>query len=170
MLLAELADRYDVVIVDAPPLLQVTHAATLAGGADSVLVVVATGGALADQEEIGRRLRLIGRTPLGYLYIHPAAHGSCGTQPPQRRRRGPERDAAAAIAAPATARAMRPSAVPPGASWTCSCSRDNPPTFANCPRCGRPQPEALVRQRTSAAGPSLSSSGQRRSLTQSALT
>ena len=44
VLLAELADRYDVVIVDAPPLLQVTHAATLAAGADSVSSSSATVG------------------------------------------------------------------------------------------------------------------------------
>ena len=148
VLLAELADRYDVVIVDAPPLLQVTHAATLAGGADSVLVVVSHGGALADQEEIGRRLRLIGRAPLGYLYIHPASTRLV----PGRGRRTPaiavpSADAPVAISAPAAPR-VRPSAVPQGASWTCSCSRDNPPAFANCPRCGRPQPDALARHRT----------------------
>lgn len=149
VLLAELADRYDVVIVDAPPLLQVTHAATLAGGADSVLVVVSHGGALADQEEIGRRLRLIGRAPIGYLYIHPASRRFV----PGRGHRNPvvaisTADATAAISAPATPRAVRPSAVPQGASWTCSCSRDNPPAFANCPRCGRPQPDALARHRS----------------------
>ena len=77
VLLAELGDRYDVVIVDAPALLQVTHAATLAGCADGVLVVVSHGGALADQEEIGRRLRLIGRAPFGYSTTIPRAGGSC---------------------------------------------------------------------------------------------
>jgi Mrp family chromosome partitioning ATPase len=147
VLLAELADRYDVVIVDAPPLLRVTHAATLAGGADSVLVVVAHGGALGDQEEIGRRLRLIGRAPIGYLYIHPETkrlvrrrtrHGSALPLP----------TADAPVAGSAAARGARPSAVPPGTSWTCSCSRENPPAFANCPRCGRAQPETLARHRT----------------------
>jgi Mrp family chromosome partitioning ATPase len=68
VLLAELADRYDVVIIDAPALLQVTHAATLAACADRVIVVVSHGGALGDQEEVGRRLGLIGRSPLGYIY------------------------------------------------------------------------------------------------------
>ena len=148
VLLAELADRYDVVIVDAPPLLQVTHAATLAGGADSVIVVVSHGGALADQEEIGRRLRLIGRAPIGYLYVHPVKSRLAR----RRSRRNPVLPVAAeapAIApAPVAPRGVRPSAVPPGASWKCSCSRDNPPAFANCPRCGRPQPEEPARQRT----------------------
>ena len=144
VLLAELADRYDIIIVDAPPLLRVTHAATLAGGADSVLVVVSHGGALDDQEEIGRRLRLIGRAPIAYLYIHPE------TKPlvRKRTRRGselPVQTADAPVAGALAPRGARPSAVPPGTSWTCSCSRDNPPAFANCPRCGRPQPEKLAR-------------------------
>ncbi|TML89700.1 MAG: hypothetical protein E6G06_14120 [Actinobacteria bacterium] len=149
VLLAELADRYEVVIVDAPPLLQVTHAATLAGGADSVLVVVSHGGALADQEEIGRRLRLIGRAPIGYLYIHPAS---------KRRVAGGVRrkpavpaaiaDAPAGLAVAAARRGVRPAIVAAGASWTCSCGRDNPPAFANCPRCGRPQSDSLARQHT----------------------
>jgi Mrp family chromosome partitioning ATPase len=150
VLLAELADRYDVVIVDAPPLLQVTHAATLAGGADSVLVVVSHGAVLADQEEIGRRLRLIGRPPMGYLYVRPAS-----SRLVRRRARPspaipfPTADAPVGVAAlAATPPAVRPSAVPAGASWTCSCSRDNPPAFANCPRCGRPQPDMLARHRT----------------------
>ena len=117
VLLAELADRYEVVIVDAPPLLQVTHAATLAGGADSVLVVVSHGGALADQEEIGRRLRLIGRAPIGYLYIHPAS---------KRRVAGGVRrkpavpaaiaDAPAGLAVAAARRGVRPAIVAAGAS------------------------------------------------------
>ena len=149
VLLAELADRYDVVIVDAPPLLQVTHAATLAAGADSVLVVVSHGGGLSDQEEIGRRLRLIGRPPIGYLYIHPASNRLV------RRRTRPGTDvpvptvgAPLAIATGSAPRGRRPSAVPAGPSWMCSCSRENPAVFANCPRCGRPQPEPASRHRT----------------------
>ena len=147
VLLAELADRYDVVIVDAPPLLRVTHAATLAAGADSVLVVVSHGGGLGDQEEIGRRLRLIGRAPIGYLYVHPE------TKPLMRKRTRrvpvlavPSGDAP--VAGRVAPRGARPSAPKPGPSWTCSCSRDNPPAFANCPRCGRPQSETPARQRT----------------------
>ena len=154
VMLAELADRYDVVIIDAPPLLQVTHAATLAGGADSVLVVVSHGGELADQEEIGRRLRLIGRPPIGYLYIRPASRRRGRRRADRGADRNPVTPVAAAVGSVAVAgpaarpRSGRASAVPTGASWTCSCSRENPPVFANCPRCGRAQPDARARQRT----------------------
>ena len=148
VLLAELADHYDVVIVDAPPLLQVTHAATLAAGADSVLVVVSHGSGLADQEEIGRRLRLIGRAPMGYLYIHPETKRLTRRSAPRSAVLPvPVADARVAAPGPAAPRGARPSAVPNGSPWTCSCNRDNPPGLTNCPRCGRRRPEALARPR-----------------------
>jgi Mrp family chromosome partitioning ATPase len=148
VLLAELADRYDVVLIDAPPMLQVTHAATLAGCADSVLVVVSHGGSLADQEEIGRRLRLIGRAPLGYLYNHPASRRSARRTPAPAPAPAvalpPEPAIAVVPSAAPTAKVpnLRPASAPTAESWTCACNRSNPPAFANCPRCGRPQPGA----------------------------
>ena len=157
VLLGELGDRYDVVIVDAPPLLQVTHAATLAACADSVLVVVSHGGALAEQEEIGRRLRLIGRAPLGYIYNHPSKRRGSGRKPSRPGAVIPiteARAAAAPVAVPpiavvsgdVAAHGARPAPVL-AALWTCSCGRANPTTFANCPRCARPQAEASARPR-----------------------
>lgn len=61
-------NTYDLVFVDAPPLLQVAYASTVAGYADALLVVVAHGTPAQELEELTARLDLIGTPVAGYLY------------------------------------------------------------------------------------------------------
>jgi len=61
-------EEYDMVLVDAPPLLQVAYASTIAGLVDAVLVLVAHEGSAAQLEEAYARLGLIGVSSLGYVY------------------------------------------------------------------------------------------------------
>jgi Mrp family chromosome partitioning ATPase/capsular polysaccharide biosynthesis protein len=69
---------YDLVILDAPPLLERAAGAALARGVDSVLVVVPHGADVRTLEEFAQRVRLLRLPVLGYLY----------TRAPGRRRRG----------------------------------------------------------------------------------
>ena len=67
-LLDELRDRFDVVILDAPPLLPVTDAALLAAEADGALVVVRHGQTTADQLTHSlERLAAVDAKPLGVV-------------------------------------------------------------------------------------------------------
>ena len=67
-LLNELRDRFDVVILDAPPLLPVTDAALLAAEADGALVVVRHGQTTADQLTHSlERLAAVDAKPLGVV-------------------------------------------------------------------------------------------------------
>ncbi len=59
---------YDLVFVDAPPLLQVAYASTLAGYVDALVVVVGHGTSARELEELTIRLNLIGTPLLGYIY------------------------------------------------------------------------------------------------------
>jgi receptor protein-tyrosine kinase len=61
-------DEYDVILVDAPPLLQVAYASTLAGLVDTVLVLVPHKGLVAQLAEARDRLGFIAVPVLGYLY------------------------------------------------------------------------------------------------------
>ncbi|NIA25550.1 MAG: AAA family ATPase [Gammaproteobacteria bacterium] len=61
-------EEFDLVLVDAPPLLQVAYASTLASLVDTVLVLVAHGGSATQLEEARSRLNLIGVPILGYVY------------------------------------------------------------------------------------------------------
>ena len=63
MLLLELRTRYDVVILDAPPLLPVTDAALLATRADGAVVVVSHGQDDPRPAVDGDRAPRLGRTP-----------------------------------------------------------------------------------------------------------
>jgi capsular exopolysaccharide synthesis family protein len=68
MLLLELRSRYDVVILDAPPLLPVTDAALLATRADGAVVVVSHGRTTRDQLSTAiERLDSVGATTLGVV-------------------------------------------------------------------------------------------------------
>ena len=68
MLLLELRTRYDVVILDAPPLLPVTDAALLATRADGAVVVVSHGRTTRDQLSTAiERLDSVGATTLGVV-------------------------------------------------------------------------------------------------------
>jgi receptor protein-tyrosine kinase len=161
VLLEELKDRFDVVLIDGPPLLPVAYAATIASCADGALVIVNDGGPVTEQEELARRLRLIGRSAIGYVYNHAPRARRPVPVVPFILRSQPDAAAGPAVAAPVErlvtaqpaplatepARAehlqMRPGA---GAGrWRCSCGLENPATYDNCSRCGRPH---LVRPRT----------------------
>ncbi len=61
-------DEYDVVLVDAPPLLQVAYASTIAGLVDAALVLVTHEASVAQLDEANARLTLIGVPILGYVY------------------------------------------------------------------------------------------------------
>jgi Mrp family chromosome partitioning ATPase len=78
MLLLELRSRYDVVILDAPPLLPVTDAAVLSAHADGVLVVVRAGRTTRQQLTLAMRtLNAVGARVLGtVLNMAPTDRGS----------------------------------------------------------------------------------------------
>ena len=61
-------DEFDLVLVDAPPLLQVAYASTLAAYVDGAMVIVGHRQSTALIEETRSRLTLIGATVFGYLY------------------------------------------------------------------------------------------------------
>jgi len=66
--LQELADRYDLVILDLPPPLHVAYATAAIQSADGTLVVVRHGSRLDNLQELRHRLDLIGVRALGYVY------------------------------------------------------------------------------------------------------
>ena len=67
-LLEKLRGDYDLVLIDAPPLLTVAYTSTLLGRVDGVIAVVPHGSPVARYEEVRDRVELT-RTPLlGYLY------------------------------------------------------------------------------------------------------
>jgi Mrp family chromosome partitioning ATPase len=67
-LLAEVRDQFDLVLVDAPPLLQVAYASSLVALGDAVVVVVGHSSAVSDLEEVADRLGFLGSSVLGYVY------------------------------------------------------------------------------------------------------
>lgn len=64
----EAAETFDLVFADAPPLLQVAYASTLANHVDALVVVVSHGSPVREVEELADRLQLINTPVLGYLY------------------------------------------------------------------------------------------------------
>lgn len=67
-LVALLAGKYDLVIIDGPPMLQVAYASSLAELADGILVVTEHQGRYAELVELKGRLDLVGTPVLGYIY------------------------------------------------------------------------------------------------------
>lgn len=63
-----LADLYDVVIVDGPPLLQVAYASTIARLTDTVAMVVRHGAPIRTAQELAQRVGFIQSHVLGYVY------------------------------------------------------------------------------------------------------
>lgn len=59
---------YDVVFVDAPPLLQVAYASTIANHVDALVVIVSHGSNVRELEELVNRLKLIDTPVIGYVY------------------------------------------------------------------------------------------------------
>ncbi len=67
-LLRQMAARYDLIVVDTPPLLQVAYATTVVGLADSAMVVVGHDSPAVLLEALRDRLDLIGTPVRGYVY------------------------------------------------------------------------------------------------------
>ena len=79
-LLLELRETYDIVILDAPPLLPVTDAALLATRADGAVIVVSHGRTTRDQLATSiERLDSVGATTLGLVVnLTPAKQSASG--------------------------------------------------------------------------------------------
>ena len=60
--------RFDLVLIDAPPLLQVAYAGPLLQLVDGAVVVVRHGSDIIDLEEVADRLDFTGTVPVGYVY------------------------------------------------------------------------------------------------------
>ncbi|MGH7928622.1 MAG: AAA family ATPase, partial [Candidatus Binatia bacterium] len=63
-----LQGQYDLVLVDTPPLLQVAYAATVSRLCDAVVAIIKHEAREAQVVDLGRRLNLVGRPILGYVY------------------------------------------------------------------------------------------------------
>lgn len=61
-------EAFDLVLIDAPPLLQVAYTSTLLRHAEAAVVVVPHRGAVTKIEEVADRLQFIGIPALGYVY------------------------------------------------------------------------------------------------------
>jgi len=61
-------NAYDLVLIDAPPLLQVAYASTLVRLADRALVVTPHRGDTRATREVAERLALLGTEVVGYVY------------------------------------------------------------------------------------------------------
>jgi Mrp family chromosome partitioning ATPase len=78
-LLAEARRDYEVIIIDAPPLLPVTDAAVMASQTDGAILVVRHGRTTKDQVAGAvDRLASVGSRPLGVVFNMMAASGSGG--------------------------------------------------------------------------------------------
>ncbi len=67
-LFSSLTQLYDLVLIDAPPLLRVAYASTLARLADRAMVVVAHGEDMQAAEELKTQMELVGIPAIGYIY------------------------------------------------------------------------------------------------------
>lgn len=78
-LIASLREQYDIVLIDAPPLLPVTDGALLAAQADGALLVVRHGKTTTDQVTLAvERLEAVGATPVGVIFNMTPAKGGDG--------------------------------------------------------------------------------------------
>ncbi|MFR9805617.1 Wzz/FepE/Etk N-terminal domain-containing protein [Pseudonocardia sp. RS010] len=71
-LLAEVAEGFDVVLVDSPPVLEVAEAGELAGACDGIVVVVGEQDLVRDHVDVVDRLHLIDPEVLGYVFHRTA--------------------------------------------------------------------------------------------------
>ena len=77
--IASLRESYDIVLIDAPPLLPVTDGALLAAQADGALLVVRHGKTTTDQVGLAvDRLEAVGATPVGVIFNMTPAKGGDG--------------------------------------------------------------------------------------------
>lgn len=78
-LIASLRAKFDIVLIDAPPLLPVTDGALLASQADGALLVVRHGKTTADQVSVAvERLESVGAKPVGVILNMTPAKGGGG--------------------------------------------------------------------------------------------
>ncbi len=68
--LTALRDRYDLVLIDVPPLLTVADGSALAGEADGVVLIVERGAASHDLETVRQRLEILRAPLIGVVYDH----------------------------------------------------------------------------------------------------
>lgn len=61
-------EHYDLILVDAPPLLQVAYASTLLRYVDAGLVIVGHGSPVGELEEVANRMAFVGVSAIGYIY------------------------------------------------------------------------------------------------------
>ncbi len=66
--LDQIQEFYDLILLDAPPLLSVAYTSTLAGMVDKVLVVTRHNSSATSLEELQDRLDLVGTPTVGYVY------------------------------------------------------------------------------------------------------
>ncbi len=64
----EIEDQYDLVLIDAPPVLRLAHSGTVVRLADRVMIVVAHRSDITVAEELQRYLNVVGVPVLGYVY------------------------------------------------------------------------------------------------------
>lgn len=87
-MLATIRARYDLFLIDVPPILHVAYAAPLFGFVDDIVVVVPHGGDSSQLREARERLELLGIHPSGYVYNkaplgkRPPRVGSLAFTPP----------------------------------------------------------------------------------------
>lgn len=67
-LVEEMENNYDLVIIDAPPVLRLAHSGTVVRLADRVVIVVAHRSDMTVAEELQRYLNVVGVPVLGYVY------------------------------------------------------------------------------------------------------
>lgn len=67
-LFATLVERYDLLVLDVPPVLQVAYTGSLLSRTDAALLVVPHGAAVAGIEELGERLTYLDVAVAGYVY------------------------------------------------------------------------------------------------------
>jgi capsular exopolysaccharide synthesis family protein len=78
-LIASLRESYDIVLIDAPPLLPVTDGALLSAQADGALLVVRHGKTTTDQVSVAvERLEAVGAAPVGVIFNMTPAKGGDG--------------------------------------------------------------------------------------------
>lgn len=78
-LIESLRELYDIVLIDAPPLLPVTDGALLAAQSDGALLVVRHGKTTADQVALAaERLQAVGATPVGVIFNMTPSKGGSG--------------------------------------------------------------------------------------------
>jgi Mrp family chromosome partitioning ATPase len=67
-LFRELSENYDVIVVDIPPLLNVSYAAQLLRAMDGAVVVASSGSSERFIGELRDRLRFVGANVIGFIY------------------------------------------------------------------------------------------------------